>query len=84
MAKPGDQIPHRSQPHRPRPHLPDGPWFTIEEAAHEIGRAVQTVRNLLTKHQLPRRIVTRGRRRLRIVWLSSETVAKLRRLTQGF
>lgn len=58
-------------------------WFTLQRAAAECDRSEKTIRNLISKHQLPRllRWSMRNRRRVRVVWISPETLAQLQRLT---
>jgi len=58
-------------------------WYTILEAAKACERSPKTIRNLVSKHQLPRKLrwkVVR-RRRQRVMWLSPETVLALQELT---
>ena len=57
-------------------------WYTVQEAAFLCHRAEGTIRNLLSKHALPRRLVRGpGRNPRRIALLSSATVRALQRLT---
>ena len=70
----------------PRPPVGARPledYFTVPEAAAACQRSVKTIRNLVSKHQLPRKLRWRvyRRRRLRIMWLSPETVWQLQQLT---
>lgn len=58
-------------------------WFTIERAAELCERHPRTIRNLVSKHQLPRLlrwVVRRGKRR-RVMRLSPETVWWLQQIT---
>jgi hypothetical protein len=60
-------------------------WYTVLEAASEVKRSPKTVRNLVSVHQLPRRLVRRpGRGKRKMLLLSSSTVKQLRELTLGF
>ncbi len=63
----------------PRPQV----WYTVAEAADFCKRAPRTIRNLLSKHQLPRKLLwqVRQRRRIRVVMLSPATVRALQQLT---
>jgi len=57
-------------------------WYTVREAADLCHRAEGTIRNLLSKHELPRRLVRGpGRNPRRIALLSPTTVRALQRLT---
>lgn len=58
-------------------------WRTIEEAAALCRRTVGTIKNLVSKHQLPARRAweVRNRQRRRITLLAPGTVAKLQKLT---
>lgn len=58
-------------------------WFTIADAARACDRSEKTIRNLVSRHQLPRmlRWAVRRRKRYRIMWLSPETVRQLQLLT---
>jgi len=64
------------------PHdAPD--WFTVEQAAEKCHRKPGTIRNLISKHQLPRRLLWRvyKRKRKRATFVSYETILMLRKLT---
>ena len=57
-------------------------WYTVREAAMLCHRAEGTIRNLLSLHELPRRLVRGpGRNPRRIALLSAATVRILQRLT---
>jgi len=57
-------------------------WYTVREAAILCHRAEGTIRNLLSKHGLPRRLVRGpGRNPRRIALLSPVTVRTLQHLT---
>lgn len=58
-------------------------WYTITEAAKACDRSPKTIRNLVSKHQLPRKLRWKviRRRRQRVVWLAPETVWQLQQLT---
>ena len=58
-------------------------WFTLDEAAELCKRSPGTIRNLISKHQLPvqRLWLVVHRRRFRRVHLSLDTVCQLRALT---
>lgn len=58
-------------------------WTTVEETARLLSRAPQTIRNLISKHELPRRIVPQGRSKRRVMLLSYQTREKLRTLCWG-
>lgn len=59
-------------------------WYTVREAALLCHRAEGTIRNLLSKHKLPRRLARGpGRRPRRIALLSASTIRTLQRLTLG-
>lgn len=66
------------------PHL-DRPtrWYTVAETAELCKRRPQTIFNLVSKHQLPRRMswVVRLRLRRRVMHLSPAVVAYLQRIT---
>jgi hypothetical protein len=55
-------------------------WRTVLEAAQFLKRSPKTIRNLVSKHQLPRKIIRQGRARRRVMVLSASTVAQLQRL----
>lgn len=62
--------------------MAESEWYTIDQAARELFRARKTVRNLISKYQLPRRKIRGpGRSHRRIVIISKETLERLRRLT---
>lgn len=58
-------------------------WFTIKQAAVACFRTEKTIGNLVSRHQLPRRIgwIVKGRLRRRRVLLSPEVVRYLQRIT---
>jgi hypothetical protein len=58
-------------------------WYTLAEAADLCLRKQGTIRNVLSLHQLPRRLgwTVRNRHRNRAILLSAATVAELQRLT---
>jgi len=57
-------------------------WYTVREAAMLRHRAEGTIRNLLSLHELPRRLVRGpGGNPRRIALLSASTVRILQRLT---
>jgi hypothetical protein len=58
-------------------------WFTVERAAELCQRSPKTIRNLISRHQLPRKILwkVRRRKRLRVMFLSPQTVRTLQELT---
>jgi hypothetical protein len=58
-------------------------WFTVTEAAALCRRSPKTIDNLLSKHQLPRRLMWKTVRRLRrrVIFLAPPTVAYLQRIT---
>ena len=58
-------------------------WYTVEQAAEKCHRAPATIRNLLSKHQLPRRMLWRvyKRKRKRVTFLNHDTIILLRKLT---
>ncbi len=57
-------------------------WYTVRETAILCHRAEGTIRNLLSRHELPRRLVRGpGRNPRRIALLSASTVRMLQRLT---
>jgi hypothetical protein len=58
-------------------------WFTIDEAARVCRRSPATIRALVSRHQLPRRVawITRRRLRQRITMLSPGTVRRLQLAT---
>jgi len=59
-------------------------WYTVREAAFLCHRAEGTIRNLLSKHRLPRRLARGpGRKPRRIALLSASTIQTLQRLTLG-
>jgi len=59
-------------------------WYTVREAALLCHRAEGTIRNLLSKHKLPRRLARGpGRKPRRIALLSAATIQALQRLTLG-
>ena len=59
-------------------------WYTVREAALLCHRAEGTIRNLLSKHKLPRRLARGpGRKPRRIALLSASTIQTLQRLTLG-
>jgi len=63
----------------------DDPKISIEVAAAYLERAPGTVRNLLSKHQLPLQKVwiVRGRKRHRQQRMTLRTLKRLRELTLG-
>lgn len=74
----------KRRPARPlvTPQTPET-WYTISEAAALCRRSPKTIENLISKHQLPRRLLwrTRNRLRRRIIFLSPQTVVFLQRVT---
>jgi hypothetical protein len=55
-------------------------WFSLEEAAADLRRAVKTVRNVLYRAELPRRRIRGpGRSPRIIVVISRQTLEELRR-----
>jgi len=59
-------------------------WYTVREAAMLCHRSDGTIRNLLSKHKLPRRLARGpGRKPRRIALLSAATVRTLQSLTLG-
>jgi len=62
---------------------PNPDWYTVEQAAMKCHRNPRTIRNLVSKHQLPRRLLWRvyNRKRKRVIFLSPETLTLLRKLT---
>lgn len=67
------------------PPTPDRPedWFDLDDAARQCKRSAKTMRNLISAHQLPRRLLwrVRHRKRFRVIYLSPATVAYLQRIT---
>jgi hypothetical protein len=59
---------------------PEERWTTVVETARLLQRAPKTISNLVSKHQLPRRIIRQGRSPRRIMLLSEATRERLRRL----
>ncbi len=58
------------------------PLYTVDDAARLCIRSPKTIRNLISKHQLPRfRVRGPGRNPRRIVVLTARTVRRLRVLT---
>ncbi len=55
-------------------------WTTVEETARLLFRQPKTIRNLISKHELPRRIVRQGKSKRRIMLLSQATRERLRRI----
>src|SRR5882724_1002897 len=75
---------HLPQPIKVIPQLPGDVerWYTVREAASLCHRAEGTIRNLLSKYELPRRLVRGpGRNPRRIALLSPSTIRTLQRLT---
>lgn len=66
----------------PAPERPED-WFDLADAARLCKRSEKTMRNLVSEHQLPRRLLwrVRNRKRLRVIFLSPATVAYLQRIT---
>ena len=62
---------------------PTPEYLTSVEAAREIHRSAKTVRNLVAKHKLARRLVKLGRSRRRAMLLPRESVEELRALCWG-
>lgn len=65
--------------------LPEEAWATVEETADALKRAPKTIRNLVSLHQLPRRIilVRRSGQMRRVMILSYATRRQLERLCWG-
>src|SRR5262245_3968693 len=58
-------------------------WYSIRETAQECRRSVGTIRNLISRHQLPKRsawLVRRGHRQ-KVVMLRAPVVEWLRAVT---
>ena len=62
---------------------PEEVWTTVAETAALLRRSPKTIRNLMSKHELPRRIVRVGRSRRRVMLLSYRTRERLRVLCWG-
>lgn len=58
-------------------------WLTVDETARLLRRQPKTIRNLVWKHELPRRIIRVGRARRRVMVLSARTRERLRILCWG-
>lgn len=63
--------------------MTDLDWLDLDETAAKCRRSVGTIKNLISKHQLPvkRGWIVRNRQRRRIVLLHPSTVAKLQGMT---
>jgi hypothetical protein len=61
----------------------DEVWTTVEETALLLKRSPQTIRNLVSVHELPRRIIKVGRAKRRVMILSQKTRDRLRDLCWG-
>jgi hypothetical protein len=59
---------------------PEERWTTIAETAVLLKRSPKTIRNLVFKHGLPRRLIRQGRSPRRMMLLSETTRERLRRL----
>ena len=62
---------------------PEEVWTDVKETAALLHRSPKTIRNLVSKHELSRRIVRRGRARRRIMLISFRTRERLRALCWG-
>lgn len=62
---------------------PEERWTTVDETAALLLRSPQTIRNLMSKHELPRRIVRVGRSGRRVALISFRVREQLRRLCWG-
>lgn len=58
-------------------------WLTVEETAALLHRSPKTIRNLISRHELPRRIIRVGRSGRRVMLLSHRTRETLRRICWG-
>jgi len=58
-------------------------WTTFKETAEELRRSPKTIKNLVYKHELPRRIIKHGRAGRRTALLSSRTRERLREICWG-
>lgn len=58
-------------------------WLDLDQAALKCRRSVGTIKNLISKHQLPvkKGWIVKNRQRRRIVLLAPTTVKKLQDLT---
>lgn len=56
--------------------------FTLKEAGVLLHRSPATLRNLISRHKLPRYLIREGRHPRRIIVISVDTLARLRRLTK--
>jgi hypothetical protein len=58
-------------------------WYSVEDTAVLCKRRPQTIFNLVSKHQLPRRLgwKVKNRLRKRVMYLSPTTVDWLQRIT---
>ncbi len=59
---------------------PEEIWTTVDETAALLKRSPKTIRNLVSKHALPRRLVPVGRSGQRVMVLSYRTRERLRRM----
>lgn len=62
---------------------PEEYWATVAETAEALKRSPKTVRNLVSLHQLPRRIIPIGSAKRRVMILSYATRRRLERLCWG-